>query len=142
MLPPSEALACSMNVLKVCAVKSPIYAANGHRLCIVQLFKRDEKGIDKCCEAEIATDIVTPSGYTLFDGIWAVATAVERELTKICKGQQQDGVFIQPPMTIVDLPMGCAVFGPTIEILPFYGFKEKFEIRDNFLALTRIPRMN
>ena len=38
--------------------------------------------------------------------------------------------------------MGCAAFGPTIEILPFYGLKKKFEIRDNFLALTRIPRMN
>ena len=87
MLSPSEALACSTNALKVCAVKSPIYAANGHRLCIVQLFKRDEKGIDKYFEAEVATNIVTLQAIHISDSIWVVDTAVERKLIKICNGK-------------------------------------------------------
>ena len=65
-----------------------------------------------------------------------------QQCSNVIHSYLQGGVLIQPPMKIVDLPMGCAAFGPTIEILPFYGLKEKFEIRDNFLALTRIPRMN
>ena len=79
MLSPSEALSCSTNTLKVCAVKSPIYAANGHRLCIVQLFKRDEKGIDKYCEAEVTTNIVTPRAIHISGGIWAVDTQLLSE---------------------------------------------------------------
>ena len=74
---------------------SSIYAPGNHQLCVLEFFKGGKNGIKENCQVEILTNIVLPQA-SVSDGIWALATQEEIDLSRVCKGDPTKTIKIVP----------------------------------------------
>ena len=52
---------------------------------------------------EILVDTILPKAVSLTDGIWAVTTKTELQMTQVCSGKSTTlGIF--PPLTTLEIP--------------------------------------
>ena len=120
LLPEEEARKCKADALGTCTSVSPIYVTGSHKLCILELFKGDKGGIKRTCQVEILANIMLPRAISVSDGVWAVATQREIELSRVCEGKATKTIKIAPPLTMVELPLGCSAFGVSMTLPPYY----------------------
>ena len=145
LLTPSEAEKCKHNLLGTCVSNSPIYTFSNHHLCVMELFRDNRKGIGRHCQIEILLDVILPKAIRITDGVWAIASRDESEVSQVCTGKSPKEIKISPPLTTLQVPLGCGVYGGTITLPPYYQAEEKFETSDSFLPLintTLISRLS
>ena len=82
---------------------------------MLELFKGDKGGIKRNCQVEILADVVLPQAISISDGVWAVATQKEVELSMVCDGKTTKTKVI-PLLTMVELPLGCSAFGMSMSL--------------------------
>ena len=102
-------------------------------LCVLELFKGDKGGIN--CQVEVLADVVLPQAISISDGVWAVATLTEIELSMVCDGKTTKTIKVIPPLTMIELPLGCSAFGMSMSLPPYYQAEEKFEKKRPFVKL-------
>lgn len=96
------------------------------RLILTSIY-RDKDGIKKNCQVEVLTDTMLPQDINISDGIWAVATQSEIELSKVCEGKSNETIKIILPLFMMELPLGCSAFEASFSLPPYYQVEEKFE---------------
>lgn len=106
--------------------------ADNYELCVLELFKGDKEGIRRNCQVEILADVVLPQAISVSDGVWAVATQGEIELSMVCESKTTTTIRAMPPLTMVELPLGCSAFGTSMSLPPYYQAEEKFERKKSF----------
>ena len=135
MLPEGEANKCKTDALRTCTSTSPIYVTGNYNLCVLELFKGDKGGIRRYCRVEILADVILPQAISICDGVWAVATQREIDLSMVCEGKTTQTIKVIPPLTMVELPLGCSAFGISMSLPPYYQAEEKFEKKMSFSKL-------
>lgn len=138
LLTSSEAEKCTHDLLGTCVSNSPIYTFSNHHLCVIELFKDNKKGIGQHCQIEVLLDVMLPNAIRITDGAWAIAAKDELELSQVCTGKPPKTIKISPPLTTLQVPLGCGVYGGAITLPPYYQAEEKFETSDSFLPLMNI----
>lgn len=123
LLTQGEAEKCKNDTLGTCGSVSPIYVAGSHDLCILELFKKNKKGIRDHCQVEVLARVMLPKAISDTDGIWAVATQEEIELFKVCAGETTTSIRLTPSLFFVELPHGCGAHGQSISLPPTTGQK-------------------
>ena len=113
---------CGTDVLGTCTSLSPIYVSGSHELCVLELFKGDKNGIKKNCQVEILANMVLPKAVNIADGIWAVAIQCEIALSRVCEGKPTQTIRILPPLTMVELSLGCLAFRASMSLPPYYQY--------------------
>ena len=131
MLPEGEANKCKTDALRTCTSTSPIYVTGNYNLCVLELFKGDKEGIRRYCRVEILADVVLPQAISISDGVWAVATQREIDLSMVCEEKTTQTIKV----TMVELPLGCSAFGMSMSLPPYYQAEEKFEKKKAFSKL-------
>ena len=53
---------------------------------------------------------------------------------QVCTGKSKT-IKISPPLTPLQVPLGCGVYGGAITLPPYYQAEKKFETSDSFLPL-------
>ena len=135
MLPEEEASKCKADALRTCTSASPIYVTGNYNLCVLKLFKGDKGGIRRNCQVEILADVVLPQAISISDGVWAVATQREIDLSMVCDGKTTQTIKVIHPLTMVELPLGCSAFGMSMSLPPYYQAEERFEEKKSFSKL-------
>ena len=97
LLTREEAQRCENDALGTCTSASPIYLTGSHDLCETELFRKNKRGIRDHCQVEILTDVMLPAAVSIADGIWAVATQDEMELSKVCENKMTTAMRVIPP---------------------------------------------
>ena len=80
-------------------------------LCVMELFRDNRKGIGRHCQIEILLDVILPKAIKITDGVWAIASRDESELSQVCTGKSPKEIKISPPLTTLQVPLGCGVYG-------------------------------
>lgn len=137
LLTAGEARECQVDALGTCTSSSPIYVTGNHKLCVLELFRGDNKRIRESCQVEILTDAVLPQAISISDGVWAVATQRPIDLSKVCGDEPTRTLKVSPPLSLVELPLGCSAFGVSISLPPYYQAEEKYEERDSLIETVR-----
>ena len=89
LLTPSEAEKYKHNLLGTCVSNSPIYTFSNHHLCVIELFRDDRKGIGRHYQIEILLHVIIPKAIRITDGVWAIASRDESELSQVCTGKSK-----------------------------------------------------
>ena len=97
MLPEEEASKCKADALRICTSASPIYVTGNYNLCALELFKGDKGGIRRNCQVEFLADVVSPQAISISDGVWAVTTQREIDLSMVCDGKTTRTIKVIPP---------------------------------------------
>ena len=126
---------CRIDMLGTCTSSSPIYVASRQDLCMLELFRDNKNGVKKNCQVKILVDSILPKAVSQTDGIWAVATKTELQMTQVCSGKSTT-LSIFPPLTTLEIPMGCTAYGDTIILSAHYQTEESFEMRDSSVRLV------
>lgn len=116
-----EANRCKVDALGTCVSASPIYVAGSHDLCVLELFKKNKRGIKKHCKIEVLPSVILPTAISILDGIWAVATQEGLKLSNVCEEEVSRTIKVKPPLFIVALLMGCEAHGSSLTLPPLPG---------------------
>ena len=135
LLTPTEAEKCKYDPLRACISNSPIYTFSNHRLCVMELYRDNRRGIEQHCQVEILLDVLQPKAVRITDGVWAIASRDESEPFQVCAGKSPKTIKITPPLCTLQVPLGCGVYGNSITFPPYYQAEENFETSDAFLPL-------
>ena len=84
---------------------------------------------------EILLDVILPKAVRITDGVWAITSRDESELSQVCAGKSPKTIKINPPLFTLRVPLGCGVYGDSITLPPYFQAEEKFETSDAFLPL-------
>ena len=107
LLTPTEAEKCKYDLLRTCISNSPIYTFSNHRLCVMELYRDNRRGIEQHCQVEILLDIIQPKAVRITDGVWAIASRDESELSQVCAGKSPKSIKITPPLSSLRVLLGC-----------------------------------
>ena len=124
----TEAEKCKYDLLRTCISNGPIYTFSNHRLCVMELYKDNRRGIEQHCQVEILLD-VRNNGWCMGDSL-----KDELELSQVCAGKSPKTIKITPPLYTQLVPQGCGVYGDSIILPPYHQTEEKFETSDAFLT--------
>lgn len=69
LLAPVSVLTCSINLLKVCSTKSPIYTTSGYKMCVMKIFKGHIEMVQEICKINVREKKL-PQAVSISDGIW------------------------------------------------------------------------
>ena len=97
---PEEALACIMNILKVCSMKIPIHTTSAFRMYMMELFKGHVDMTQVVCQIDVMTENVLPQAVRILDGIWAIASKRDIELTNKCGKQHKSVLRVRFPLSL------------------------------------------
>ena len=64
------------------------------------------------------------------DGVWAIASRGESELSHVCAEKSPKTIKITPPLFTLQVPLGCGIYGDSITLPPYFQAEEKFEMSD------------
>ena len=87
LLIPTEAEKCKYDLLRACISNSPIHTFSNHRLCVMELYRDNRRGIEQHCPVEILLNVILPKAVRITDGVWAIASRDESELSQVCAGK-------------------------------------------------------
>ena len=83
---------------------------------------------------------LVPKAVRITDGVWAIASRDESELSQVCVGKYPKTIKIIPPLSTLRVPLGCGVYGDTITLPPYYQTEEKLTEGGKSFAEAKIPR--
>lgn len=89
----------------------------------------DKNGIKENCQ--VLTYTVLPQAIRIYDGVWAVATKNQIDLSRVWERTPTKRIKIQLPLSLTDLPLGYSAFGVSIYLPTYYQGEEKYGEKDN-----------
>ena len=139
-----EMFTCSNRVTRYCSPENAILPVNLNRLCIMALFLKDDKNVDKYCRKIVLPNALLPMGTYLDQGLWVIGTKEKLDFAVVClgpSGQKSDKIYhtetVTPPIGIVQLKTGCHAANNFLSLPPFYVFREYASISDPYEDLLK-----
>ena len=126
----SEELQTCGSPKKYCSPKNAVLPVNLHRLCILALFFKDNKKIDKYCRRVVEPNAVLPSAQYISSGNWVVSARKPLQFSIVCLSSKsrKSPMTQQTQMTtsfvdIINLKSGCHAANDYINLPPYYEFE-------------------
>ena len=139
-----EMFTCSNRVTRYCSPENAILPVNLNRLCIMALFLKDDKNVDKYCRKIVLPNALLPMGTYLDQGLWVIGTKEKLDFAVVClgpSGQKSDKIYhtetVTPPIGIVQLKTGCHAANNFLSLPPYYVFREYASISDPYEDLLK-----
>ena len=138
LLTPTEAEKCKYNLHRTCISNSPINTFSNHRLCVMELYWDNRRGIVEHCQVEILLDVILPKAVRITDGVRVITSRNESEQSEVYAGKSPKTMKITPLLSTLRVPLGCWVYGDFITYPLYYQAEVKFEASDAFQLLINL----
>ena len=137
ILDQAELAHCSTPLLDYCNVKSSLFPVNLSKLCIIALFMMNKENVGKYCQTDVIPNSLLPKATYVFDGIWIIATQIELTFSIVCpNGTRVEKV--KPPMTVLNLDMGCSASNDYVTLMPYYHKESTYVVSDIYSELLKL----
>ena len=131
MLTDHELEACSKEVLKFCAINSPVYFVNKNALCVTSLFFGKRDMINRNCKSIVKTSVKLPQATHVSKGKWAISTRTPLQFSIVCRHRDPFTVTARPPLSIVILDRNCAAFNDFLSLPANIEKRKTFDVTEN-----------
>ena len=128
---------CSNPVVKWCNVKSPIFPINLARLCIINLFLKNQEAAAKFCKSVVTLNTRLPLGINLFGSVWAVASRTELKFSIVCQTGKRETRIIKPPVSLLKIPASCSASNAYMSLGSSYDASSSFDFPDSDMDLLQ-----
>lgn len=137
LLTKSETDSCSDPSIKWCSIAKPIFPVNLARLCLVNMFLKNEEATKKYCRSIVTLNTRLPLGEHLYDSVWAIASQKELQFSIVCQTGARETINIKPPVGLLKIPNACIASNSFMTLNSYYEIKSSFDLPDNNLDLLR-----
>ena len=81
-----EMFTCSNRVTRYCSPENAILPINLIRLCILALFLKNDRNVDKYCHKVVLPNALLPMWTYLDQGLWVIGTKEKLDFAVVCLG--------------------------------------------------------
>ena len=137
LLDQDELKPCSAPLLSYCSICSSVFPVNLSKRCIVGLFMKNSKSIDKICQKEVIPNSVLPMAHYLFDGVWIISSQKLLKFSVVCPNYTKM-IGTKPPLETITLEMACSGSNDYMTLMPYYHRESKHELSETYLSVLHI----
>lgn len=137
LLSEAEVDKCSDLSVKWCNVESPLFPVNLAKLCIVNLFLRNQEASQKYCQSIVTLNTRLPLGLPLFNSMWAIALQNELRFSFVCNESVSKTETVTGPLSILEVPPSCVASNDYMILSSSYTIKREYKISDTEIDLLR-----
>lgn len=145
LLSADELQMCGNEGIKYCSPRNAVLPVNQHKLCMLALFFKDDKKVDKYCRKMVEPNAVLPAAQYISSGHWVVSARKLLKFSIVClasNGQKSPMTQMSRKMTsfvdIIRLKSGCHAANNYINLPPFYEFESRLPSNDPLRQLLEI----
>ena len=109
---------CLQHSPKSCSINLASYPLESsfRPSCVMSIYLQDQKLVNQLCKIHVLSGVTFPIARPL-DGIrWAISLKEPLELVIICLNGKRDIYIAKPPLSIVNLRLGCKAISPHLEL--------------------------
>ena len=142
LLTEAEIDKCSDLSVKCCNVESPLFPVNLAKICIVNLFLKNQEASQKYCQSIVTLNTRLPFGLPLFNSVWAIALQDELRLSFVCNESVSKTETVTGPLSILEVPPSCVASNDYMVLSSLYTIKREYKISDTELDLLHHLQFN
>ena len=139
LLNDQEISQCSNPSIGFCHVRSPVYPTNLSKMCVITLFMKNDRNVEKFCQLTVFPNSILPQANLLHDGVWIVSSDISFTFAVACHGDNTKDDFpaeikVTPPVGIISLNMPWTASADYLTLLPYFQGSSKYTVKDKSLA--------
>ena len=131
---------CTLAQGHFCNLNTALYHIDYSTWCLVAMFLKENKRINKDCKLSV-TNIIGPQAIYLDQGLWAISVEKPTQMEIRCPKVTQVK-SLKPPITLINLQPACSAFSPGVKLPPYFKqFSKDFHVALKSAHLN-VPKYN